>query len=175
MLLTKLIGHEIQLPFDSTEEQLNDYDCGTRMVNAYRKAVDINYTESTHIEILQELLEKQMPKTTQQPLPNELFDDFSAEKDIELEEIIANLTEQELYIIEITTSAQIVEVNLDSYKENLKELFVGVKKQGLFANIKNPIDIATIDLTEANIDEGESDQEFAERLQEAEFRKVGLK
>ena len=43
-----------ELTFQTSADQFNDYDCGSRVVNNYRAKVDINHVPKTHEQILQE-------------------------------------------------------------------------------------------------------------------------
>lgn len=176
LLLEKLGVECDELGFETTGIQLNDYDCGTQVTNAYRKIVDENYAEQSHKEMIVELLDKQLPEEIL--LPENVEEIFVQElpllDDLSVQELslIEDFTEQEQLVIEATTSAQASPEKIILYKQSVAELINAVVKQGLFAEVKNKIDLETIDIAEA--DEHESDEEFATRLQEAEFRKVGL-
>jgi hypothetical protein len=89
----------------------------------------------------------------------------------------ASTTEER--VIEATISTQTQKDKVEQYRENVKQLIEASSSLGLFANIKNKIDINKIDTAEAIIDSEkgvkESDESFAARLQEAELRRAKLK
>lgn len=163
-LLDKLIGKNKynELSVYSTEDQLNDFDCGTRVINAYRTMVDSDYLEHSHDDILVELLEKQLPQEEYEALPELLFSE-----DIDFNEKVD-------HIIETTIAAQNPgHEKFDDYKKFVKDTVEAVVKgHGLFANVENKIAVEDINLAEAEVDE--DDEDFAVRLQEAECRKAGL-
>ncbi len=77
-------------------------------------------------------------------------------------------------IITTTASAQLLPEKQELYKANLRELISGVISQGLFTKVTQKINLETLDFAEADKKTNESDESFATRVQEAEFRKVGL-
>jgi hypothetical protein len=161
--LRRIVGDET-ISFDfSTSSKANDHDCGTQVVNAYRKKADENYHEKDHVEILKECLAKQVPEAVLPEDDNECFSDDTTER------VIEHLTEN---VIVTTSSTQRDSEKFVLYKENITQLIEKVQNQGFFAEVSNKINLAEIDSAKA--DSGESDEEFAKRLQEAEFRKVGL-
>lgn len=165
--LTALVGEKNldELSYVTSGKQENDYDCGTQVVNAYRKAVDEGYIEKTHEEYIDELLSIQVA------------DDFvlaENEEELEQQRPDIELTKKEKQIIKATTSAQASPEKSVLYKQNIIELIEAVVNRGLFANVHNKIDVKQIDSAIADQDSAETDEEFAIRLQEAEFRKVGL-
>lgn len=163
-LLSLLCENEkVVLNFSTTAKQHNDYDCGTQVVNAYRTLVDPSYIEKNHQSMLDDLLEMQLPEMILS-MPST---DFTME-----ENSVRVLTEREMEIIERTISAQADPLKTELYKDTIKTLMNVVATQGLFAGIQNKISIDAIDSVQAN--EHETDEEFATRLQEAEFRKAGL-
>ena len=85
----------------------------------------------------------------------------------------SELTEKEKEVINATALTQKGMQKQETYKIALKELIEARKNNGLFKDINAPI--PTNDLDSAEGLEGESDEDFAKRLQEAEFRKAGLK
>ncbi len=163
--LLSLLGEDKEaiLNFSTTAKQHNDYDCGTQVVNAYRTLVDPSYIEKDHQSMLNDLLEMQLPEMILS-MPST---DFTVEEDT-----VRILTEKEMEIIERTISAQADPLKTALYKDTIKTLMNVVATQGLFAGIQNKISIDAIDSVQAN--EHETDEEFATRLQEAEFRKAGL-
>ncbi|MDI9818395.1 MULTISPECIES: hypothetical protein [unclassified Legionella] len=194
-----LIGMEEEhsvLRFETSGKQLNDYDCGTQVINAYRKKADNCYVEKSHREILIEIFGKQCPEESLpasiQTIPkpessleevtvtgggntNPPASEITAENNSLVHadmEIKDTLTEKEIQIIKTTSSAQISPEKRALYKENITALVSAVRKQGLFTDIQNKIAIEHIDVAKA--EEHESDSQFANRLQEAEFRKAGL-
>ncbi|QBR83419.1 hypothetical protein E3983_02980 [Legionella israelensis] len=154
------------LVFETTGEQLNPYDCGSRVVNAYRSMVDEEYQVKSHKEILVELLQTQLP-VEEQP---EDFEAVFVKKESISKVPVEKKAKQ---VIETTVSAQACEEKRQKYRENVSELVNAVVKEGLFADIKNKLAIEMLDSAVA--DKDETDKDFAKRLQEAEFRKVGLK
>jgi hypothetical protein len=82
--------------------------------------------------------------------------------------------EKILKVIETTVSSQASVDKAKLYRDVLKDLIItALNKQGFFnTGIKNKIQESKID--SATAEAGESDEDFARRLQEAEFRKVGL-
>ncbi|KTD15853.1 hypothetical protein [Legionella israelensis] len=154
------------LVFETTGEQLNPYDCGSRVVNAYRSMVDEEYQVKSHKEILVELLQTQLPVEEQ---PEDIETVFVKKEFISK----VPVEKKAKQVIETTVSAQACEEKRQKYRENVSELVNAVVKEGLFADIKNKLAIETLDSAVA--DKDETDEDFAKRLQEAEFRKVGLK
>jgi hypothetical protein len=75
---------------------------------------------------------------------------------------------KEEQIINATVSTQIQQEKVEQYRKNIKELIDATSNHGLFAQVKNKIDINAINTAEASPDE--SDESFAARLQEAELR-----
>lgn len=166
LLLNNFLGegsYEVEgshgLAVFSTQEQDNNVDCGTRVVNAYRKQVDETYEAREHRDMLVETLEKQLPY---EQLPEQLFSE-----DIEFNEKVD-------YIIETTIAAgDSKHAKFGDYKTLVKNTVEAVvNRQGLFANVQNKIAVEDIDLAAAEVDE--EDEDFAARLQEAECRKAGL-
>ncbi|BCA95572.1 hypothetical protein TUM19329_19330 [Legionella antarctica] len=172
VFLFKLTGQNIKLTLETCGEQFNNYDCGTRVVNAYRKRVNEYYQTQTHKNILIEALRKQL---SYNQLPESLFGDLVKHDEIYPEEVTITyeLTASELQIIDTTSSSQTEPEKARLYKETLTNLINTVNKNGLFAQVENRISVNSIDIAKA--DKGESDEDFAIRLQEAEFRKAGLK
>ncbi|WP_419421366.1 hypothetical protein ACNVED_14990 (plasmid) [Legionella sp. D16C41] len=173
VLLTHLTGEkEVDILLETSELQPedNDYECGTHVINAYRKEVDEHYEALTHSEILWELLETQLTIQDFEEVPENVLNKSTLNEFYESSE---ELTVEEQHVVNITVSSQGIEQKAQVYGDNLKELINRVKKLGLFNHIENPIDISLIDAVEA--DNGETDEEFATRLQEAEYRKAGLK
>ncbi|CDZ79209.1 hypothetical protein BN59_03527 [Legionella massiliensis] len=76
-------------------------------------------------------------------------------------------------VIETTVSSQADRDKAELYRDNLHELVHAVVSKGLFAKVEKPIELDKIKSAKADFDE--SDEEFATRLQEAEFRNAGLK
>jgi hypothetical protein len=84
-LLKKITAAEnFAVIFESTGEQDNDYDCGTRVINAYRTLANPAYLEKNHKDILGELLLKQMkeavfPENMEEIFKPDSFDDNSSD------------------------------------------------------------------------------------------------
>lgn len=172
-LLDKLIGKDNynELLVYSTEDQFNDFDCGTRVINAYRTIVDSDYLEHSHADILVELLEKQLAQEEYEALPELLFSE-----DIELSEKVDQ-------VIEATVATQNSEhEQFENYQTFVKNtVYDVINRQGFFANLQNRIPVQDlekdldIDLTHRSAEEIEEiDEEFAAALQEAECIKAGL-
>jgi hypothetical protein len=66
-----------------------------------------------------------------------------------------------------TTTVNLPEKKSSLYREHVREI-IWMASKGEFANVSNPIDVRHIDKAEANA--GESDEDFARRLQDAEYR-----
>lgn len=147
----------VELSYQTTAAQVKNYDCGTHVVNAYRSFVDDSYLEKNHQEIINELLNSN----------HQLIE----EDEEQLEDITVPVKKIEA-VIEATVSSQLSPEKETLYRKNLTTLVDHVVNQGLFNQVRNKIDLKEIDNAEA---EHETDEEFAIRLQEAEFRKVGLK
>ncbi|MFW2570886.1 hypothetical protein [Legionella sp. 29fVS95] len=172
-LLDKLIGKDNynELLVYSTEDQFNDFDCGTRVINAYRTIADSDYLEHSHADILVELLEKQLSQEEYEALPELLFSE-----DIELNEKVDQ-------VIEATVATQNSEhEQFENYQTLVKNtVYDVINRQGFFANLQNRIPVQDlekdldIDLTDRSAEEIEEiDEEFAAALQEAECIKAGL-
>lgn len=172
-LLDKLIGKDNynELSVYSTEDQFNDFDCGTRVINAYRTIVDSDYLEHSHADIIVELLEKQLSQEEYEALPELLFSE-----DIELSEKVDQ-------VIEATVATQNSEhEQFENYQTFVKNtVYDVINRQGFFANLQNRIPVQDlekdldIDLTHRSAEEIEEiDEEFAAALQEAECIKAGL-
>lgn len=114
-------GETPSATFYTSNAQHNDYECGSHVVNAWRRLANPAYVSQSHAELLAEALAKQVPQA------------------------------------------------MPAYQHELM-----AARHRLFTNINRPIDIDLIDSAEADVELGESDEEFATRLQEAEFRKAGL-
>lgn len=173
--LTKVAGQPVVVSFETSGQQLNNFDCGTRVVNGVKKAIDPTYQVKEHTEILQELLQKQLSPQEFQQLPPDVLPAVEKPNPREFREKpkAAPLTDKEKAVIETTVSSQPIKEKAQQYKENLQDLMHAVKSNSLFEKVKKPIDIENLD--KAEHEEGESDEDFATRLQEAEFRKAGLK
>lgn len=142
-------GQEASLNFRTTGKQINDFDCGTQVVNAYRSLVREDFMEKSHAGMMQEALAKQTPEP-------------ETEYQAETEHQSAAID------MDICKPAPLASKDaVESYKQSILAQW-----HGLFASITNKIDINGIDDAEAL--HGESDEGFAVRLQEAEFRKAGL-
>ncbi len=50
-----------ELLFKTSSKQMNNYDCGTQVINSYRKLVNSNYQPKTHEQILEEVFNEQIP------------------------------------------------------------------------------------------------------------------
>lgn len=87
-------------------------------------------------------------------------------------QVSSSLTKKEKEVIKVTASSQGTKEKSLQYRTVLEELITAVKRLGLFGDINNKIAINEINTAKAA--PGESDEDFAKRLQEAEFRKVGL-
>ncbi|SNV04616.1 Dot/Icm T4SS effector [Legionella waltersii] len=100
----------------------------------------------------------------------------SAQRRNQQEQTTSSIEEQ---VIEATISTQTQKDKVERYRENIKQLIQASSGLGLFANVKNKIDINDIDSAEAVYDSEkgakESDESFAARLQEAELRRAKLK
>ncbi|WP_454781912.1 hypothetical protein [Legionella sp. WA2022007384] len=87
-----------------------------------------------------------------------------------------SFSKKEEEVIVATVSTQSEKDKVDLYRKNVKELIQAASAQGMFAQVKNKIDVDKIDKAEALTNEKgeqiESDEAFAERLQEAEIRRV---
>lgn len=81
-----------------------------------------------------------------------------------------NFSEKEKQVINATVSTQIKTDKVNNYRQHVTDLIHAASTHGLFSQVKNKIDIDTIDKAEAV--KGESDEEFARRLQEAEYRRA---
>ncbi|QMT60991.1 hypothetical protein [Legionella sp. PC997] len=85
-------------------------------------------------------------------------------------------SEKEEQVINATVSAQGEQDKVNLYRENITQLIQTASSLGLFSQVKNKIDLDKIDKAEALKNEQgeqvESDEAFAERLQEAELRRV---
>lgn len=187
-----------ELVYETTGKQDKAYDCGAHVINAYRKRVDDHYEESSHREVIEEVLSLQLPELESYLIEgddfNEDFDDEFFPLDFEydednlsseyvldnsepaqfLEEPMIDLDLDKIHqVIETTVSSQANPIQAESYKDNLQEMVDAIVSKGLFSNIKNPIDLDKINTAEAAV--GESEEEFVARLQEAEFRSAGLK
>jgi uncharacterized protein YdcH (DUF465 family) len=158
--------------FETTGKQSNDYDCGTHVVNAYRKLVYVGYVEKSHQEILEEAFSIQCPELSSEVV---LDPDLSDEIDLDLplaqtSEASEPFTPLQIQVIEATVSTQGVTADKSqNYRDLVSAL---VRNQSLFSSVINKIDLNDIDNAEKNTEE--SDEEFAIRLQEAELRRVGL-
>ncbi len=87
---------------------------------------------------------------------------------------------QEERVIASTVSAQIEENKVERYRQHVKALIQAASTQGLFSKVENKIqDLDNLDMEKAAVDKDgvqiESDEDFARRLQEAEFRRANLK
>ncbi|STX29040.1 Uncharacterised protein [Legionella beliardensis] len=181
-LITKLTDGEVKLlEFKTSGNQLDDYTCGTEVINAYRQKVVGNDYERTHSEILRELLKIQLDEQEFQEIPMALLNDHLVDYDLEYsddvddDDALAQLTKQQQQIIATTASAQIEKEQAKLYRNNLKDLVIAVTKKGLFANIENKmVDLSEPALDSAEAKDHESDKDFAKRLQEAWCRKAGL-
>ncbi|WP_019215943.1 hypothetical protein [Legionella tunisiensis] len=173
ILLNKLIGEGLynDLKVSSTEEQDNNFDCGTRVVNAYRKQVDEDYQEQEHRDMLVEVLEKQLSQEEYEALPEQLFSE-----DIEFSEKIE-------HVIEATIATQDSgHEQFENYQTFVKNtVYEVINRRGFFANLQNKIPVQDlekdldIDLTNRSSEEIEEiDTDFAAALQEAECTKAGL-
>ena len=76
-------------------------------------------------------------------------------------------------VLVATLSTQVHDDKIRPYKQHLKTLIQAASTQGLFSKVEDKIEIQDLDKAEANTDE--SDEDFAFRLQEAEYRGSGLK
>lgn len=141
------------LQFKTSGKQQNDYDCGTQVINAYRKKVNPSYIEKTHHEMLQELVKKQCPEEDAHPF--EIADSNELLHPANIERALPDTHENKL----------------EGKGNYLKELLVKAKEGFFNIKEKDKIDTANIDSAEHN--PGESDEDFAKRLQEAELRKAG--
>lgn len=83
------------------------------------------------------------------------------------------LSSREEQVLAATVSSQVHEDKVAPYKQHLKTLIHAAASQGLFAKVVDKIDVTDLDQAKAN--DGETDEEFALRLQEAEYRGSGLK
>ena len=86
---------------------------------------------------------------------------------------VRELSSKEEQVLVATLSVQVHDDKIRPYKQHLKTLIQAASSQGLFSKVEDKIDIQDLDKAEANTDE--SDEDFALRLQEAEYRGSGLK
>ncbi|VEB39004.1 hypothetical protein [Legionella cherrii] len=73
-------------------------------------------------------------------------------------------------VISASVSKPINAEKADGYQQHVNDLIHAVSTQGLFSQVKNKINVEDIDTAEAL--KGESDEDFAKRLQEAEYRRA---
>jgi hypothetical protein len=169
-----------ELLFETSCKQTNDYDCGSQVLNAYRQTVNNNYSAKNHLQVLEEVFMIQVEDVEfsavieSKPLKDDFVAPFTKEKKSKKEIISPEKAKKIEQVIETTVSAQASPEKQQLYKENLRELISGAVKQGLFTKVVKKIDLELIDLAEADQDTNESDESFATRVQEAEFRKAGL-
>lgn len=156
-----LLGQE--LPYKTTGAQTNDFDCGSRVVNAYRAMSNPDYVEQNHQDILYEALTIQSIDEII-PCKETLFPQ-------KVSEVSIVLSEKEKQIITATLSSQAIQDKVARYNQHLEELLI-VSKQGFFTGVQNKIAMA--DMASAEAQCNETDKEFATRLQEAELRFAGL-
>jgi hypothetical protein len=147
--LKELTGSE-RLSFKTSAQQDNAFDCGSRVINAYRKLVNKHYLEKNHQEILLETLEKQRPQISKNAL-NSIKEDLSP-------------TYTDAYPDKKSYNTT---CSSNNYAQYIKDYIGALKKK----NLKTDNKIAIEDMDNAQADAGESDEAFAIRLQEAEFRK----
>jgi hypothetical protein len=57
--LSSLTRNDINIEYITTGLQSNNYECGTHVVNGYRKMAQVSYTALSHDDILRELVDKQ--------------------------------------------------------------------------------------------------------------------
>lgn len=187
--LTRLLDGQNygELIYETTGKQTTHYDCGTQVVNAYRSLVDDDYDALSHRAVIAEVLSIQLPEIEYFNVVGDDFFDFDEEDLLSSahradESVFDDLPVQQpidpnkvAQVIETTVSSQIDSDKAELYREHLHELVEQVISKGLFAKVKQPIELDKINSAEADLEAGESDQEFATRLQEAEFRNAGLK
>ncbi|MGQ3891704.1 hypothetical protein [Legionella sp. CNM-4043-24] len=151
--------------FETTGAQFNDYDCGTHVLNAWRyiTSPDGGFSPLTHSQALREALFHQQDKI--EPA-------LSAVEELEEESSLSSVEEMVEYHEPVLPATQ--EKTVPSAEAAVAEYTQALlaNKHGLFSGIHNKIDINQID--QAIALHGESDEDFAHRLQEAEFRKAGL-
>ncbi len=165
-MLSGLTKKNVELVFQTTAQQDNDYDCGTRVINAYRSKVILDYFEKSHQEILDELFKLQVLNRIDKESQSSDFEEI-----VPVHQQTEQLSPQAQQIIETTASAQISAEKIQQYKQHLNELVTAVTQHGLLSHVVDKIDVDELDVVKAN--EHESDEDFAKRLQEAEFRKAG--
>ncbi|MBA3535453.1 MAG: hypothetical protein H0T84_02405 [Tatlockia sp.] len=169
-----------ELLFETSCKQTNDYDCGTQVLNAYRKTVNNDYRAKNHVQVLEEVFMLQVEDgefsaaIESKPLKPDFIVPFIKEPKSEKEFISPEKAKKIEQIITTTASTQASPDREKLYKENLRELISSAVSQGLFAKVVNKIDLELLELAEADQESNESDESFATRLQEAEFRKAGL-
>lgn len=83
------------------------------------------------------------------------------------------LTEQEQRVLEATASSQPDAEKYNAYKNEVKSLIFAARKGNFSNDPDHAIPAGAIESAEAL--EGESDEDFAKRLQDSEFKGVGLK
>lgn len=84
-LINKLTDSKPSITFETTGEQDNDYDCGTRVTNAYRILAHQQYKKQSHLEILIELVQKQV--LDKEKLPQKIEDIFNQKSSMGVEQI----------------------------------------------------------------------------------------
>ncbi|WP_392536498.1 hypothetical protein [Legionella sp. 227] len=88
----------------------------------------------------------------------------------ELKKEEAPLSAKAEQVIPSSVSKPVNAEKVDGYQQHVNDLIHAVSTQGLFSQVKNKISVDEIDSAKAL--KGESDEDFAKRLQEAEYRRA---
>jgi len=182
----KQLDENIHLNFRTSGKQLNDYACGSHVINDFYSLIDEDHECLPHKELLEDLLliqleENEIPDNLETVIPDPYksaepnLDDANdnlTNSDKTAAPLQQKLSAKAKEIIETTSSSQLNNEKRELYKTHLTELVESVLHQGLFKNRIDPIPLSSLNSAKAKI--GEEDEAFAIRLQEAECRRVGL-
>ncbi len=177
-------GHYYLLKDSATEESLNTYAASLLQYEGDREEILRLRTKELRLQACEDvnsqLISMSLPKGSLSDNPIQLLiDSVENIKSATLarlsqpEATAQPLSVKENQVIDATIATQSDPEKSRQYKAEVSALILAGQKSGFFANKDNPIPIDELDSAEAL--EGESDEDFAKRLQEAEFRKVGLK